>query len=79
MEYLSYQAYKISGVVVGARNLYPVGVLAMGISLALQTKIVPKNTEVQQVIQRGEGKDDDGSEGNRRLESSRVKAEQGSL
>ena len=65
--YLSYQGCNTSGVVVGAGDLYPVGVLAMVISLALQTNFVSKNTEMQQVIQRGEGKDDDGSEGNRRL------------
>jgi hypothetical protein len=39
----------------------------MAVGLALQTKIVPKSTEMQQIILRGEGKDDDGAEGNRRL------------
>jgi hypothetical protein len=67
MGYLAYQAYRSTGVVFGARNLYAVGVLAMVVSLALQTKIVPKNTEMQQIILRGEGKEDDGAEGNRRL------------
>ena len=67
MGYLTYQAYRSTGVIVGLRNLYPVSILAMVMSLALQTKIVPKNTEMQQILLKGEGKEDDGAEGNRRL------------
>lgn len=67
MGYLTYQAYRSTGVIVGMRNLYPVSILAMVMSLALQTKIVPKNTEMQQILLKGERKEDDGAEGNRRL------------
>jgi hypothetical protein len=39
----------------------------MVMSLALQAVIVPKNTQMQEIVARGGGKGDQGEEGNRRI------------
>jgi hypothetical protein len=64
--YLTYHTWE-KGVNGGVRRsgwIYPA---AMGASLALQTVIVPRNTQMEESVRKGEGKGDQGEERNRRI------------
>jgi hypothetical protein len=72
LAYLSYYCYTLptSASLVTARESgmrYGIATAAMMACAALQMVIVPKNDEMQEIVRKGKGKEDDGKEGNERV------------